>query len=77
MPTNTTTTSPLLHEMTLGPLTSEQRALIMSEATALTAAARQLFRRLLILAQDRGLDGLVIERAAAQAREHVAGVSQL
>jgi hypothetical protein len=76
MPTNTTT-NPLLHEMTLGPLTSEQRAAIMFQATSLSPEARQLFRRLLILAQDRGLDSAIIERAAAQAREHVAGVAQI
>ena len=76
MPTNTTP-STLIHEMTLGPLTAGQREAIMSEATVLTPEARQLFRRLLILAQDRGLDAAVIARAAAQAREHVAGVSQI
>jgi hypothetical protein len=76
MPTNTTT-SPLLHEMTLGPLTSEQRASIMVQATALSPQARPLFRRLLILAQDRGLDSAIIKRAAAQAREHVAGVARI
>ena len=76
MPTNTTT-SILLHELTLGPLTSEQRATIMFHATSLSPEARQLFRRLLILAQDRGLDDAIIERACAQAREHVAGVAQI
>jgi hypothetical protein len=76
MPTNTTT-STLLHELTLGPLTSEQRAAIMFQATSLSPEARQLFRRLLILAQDRGLDSAIIERAAAQARAHVAGVAQI
>jgi hypothetical protein len=76
MPTNTTT-SPLLHEMTLGPLTYEQRAAIMFQATSLSPEARQLFRRLLILAQERGLAAAHIERAAAQARAHVAGVAQV
>ena len=71
MPTNTTS-SPLLHAMTLGPLTVQQRTHIMSQATALTPEARQLFRRLLILAQERSLDSSLIEKAAAQAREHVA-----
>ena len=76
MPTNTTP-SPLLHEMTLGPLSAAQRTQIMSQASALTPEARQLFRRLLILAQERGLDSHVIEMAAAQAREHVAGVAHI
>lgn len=76
MPTNSTP-STLIHEMTLGPLTAPQRQDIMSQAAALTAEARQLFRRLLILAQDRGLDSVVIARSAAQAREHVAGLYQL
>ena len=64
------TTSTLIHEMTLGPLTTEQRSEIMRHAQPLTAAARKLFRRLLILAQDRGLDADIIARAAAQARAH-------
>ena len=76
MPTHTTS-STLLHEMTLGPLTAEQRTQIMSQSTALTPEARQLFRRLLILAQERGLDRSMIEKAAAQAREHIAGVAQI
>jgi hypothetical protein len=73
MPTNTTI-STLTHEKTLGPLTHAQRQEIMTHATALSPAARPLLRRLLILAQERGLDGSVIARAAAQARAHVAGV---
>ena len=73
----TTTTDTLIHEMTLGPLTAAQRSQIMAQATALTVEARRLFRRLLILAQERGLDGDVIARAAAQAREHVAGVQHI
>jgi len=68
----TTNTDTLTHAMTLGPLTAAQRQEIMRHATALTPAARQLFRRLLILAQARGLDSEIIARAAAQAREHVA-----
>ncbi len=74
MPTNT---SSLIHEMTLGPLTVAQRQDILSAAKGLNAEARRLFRRLLTLAQDRGLDGTVIARAAAQAREHVAGVQHI
>jgi hypothetical protein len=72
---STTTPDTLLSEMTLGPLTAAQRSAIMSEATALNAEARKLFRRLLILAQERGLSADTIARAAAQAREHVAGVN--
>jgi hypothetical protein len=64
------TTSTLIHEMTLGPLTAAQRTEIMRHAPTLSIAARQLFRRLLILAQDRRLDSDVIARAAAQARAH-------
>jgi hypothetical protein len=74
---STTTTDILIREMTLGPLTATQRSHIMSHATALNAEARRLFRRLLILGQERGLEAEVIARAAAQAREHVAGVSQI
>jgi hypothetical protein len=65
MPTSTFT-----HEMTLGPLTAAQRTEIMRHAPALTLQARQLFRRLLILGQERGLDADTIARAAAQARAH-------
>ncbi len=65
-----TTTDTLIHEMTLGPLTAAQRSEIMNHAPALSTEARQLFRRLLILAQDRGLDAEHIARAAAQARAH-------
>ena len=64
------TTSTLIHEMTLGPLTAAQRTEIMRYAPALSTRARQLFRRLLILAQERGLDNDVIARAASQARAH-------
>ena len=42
----------------------------MRHATSLTAEARQLFRRLLILGQERGLEAEFIARAAAQARAH-------
>jgi hypothetical protein len=63
-------TSTLTHEMTLGPLTAAQRTDIMRHAPALSSEARQLFRRLLILGQPRGLDGDTIARAAAQARAH-------
>jgi hypothetical protein len=73
MPTNTTI-STLTHEKTLGPLTNAQRQEIMSHATTLSPTARPLLRRLLILAQERGLDGSVIARAAAQAQAHMAGV---
>jgi hypothetical protein len=71
----TTTTDTQIHEMTLGPLTAAQRSQIMAHATTLTPEARQLFRRLLILAQERGLEADVIARAASQAREHVAGIA--
>ena len=62
--------STLTHEMTLGPLTAEQRATIMSHATTLSPEARRVFRRLLILAQEHGLYAETISRAAAQARAH-------
>ena len=59
-----------IYEMTLGPLTAAQRTEIMRHAPALTSDARQLFRRLLILGQARGLEAESIARAAAQARAH-------
>ena len=59
-----------IYEMTLGPLTAAQRTEIMRHAPALTSEARQLFRRLLILGQARGLEADSITRAAAQARAH-------
>ena len=65
-----TTTSTLTHEMTLGPLTAGQRTDIMRHAVPLTAEARRLFRRLLVLGQERGLEADFIARAAAQARAH-------
>jgi hypothetical protein len=76
MPTNSTI-STLTHEKTLGPLTSAQRQEIMTHAITLSPEARPIMRRLLILAQERGLDSNLIGRAAAQAREHVAGVQQV
>ena len=76
MPTNSTI-STLTHEKTLGPLTNAQRQEIMTHATTLSHEARPIMRRLLILAQERGLDSNVIVRAAAQAREHAAGVQQV
>lgn len=57
-------------EMTLGPLTAAQRSDIMRHAPSLSVAARQLFRRLLIVGQDHGLSSESIARAAAQARAH-------
>ena len=57
-------------ERTLGPLTAAQRRDIMSFAPALSVEARQVFRRLLILRQERGLTAESIARAAAQASAH-------
>jgi hypothetical protein len=57
-------------ETTLGPLSDAQRTTIMCHATPLTPEARRLFRRLLVLAQPRGLASDGIARAAAQARAH-------
>jgi hypothetical protein len=65
-------TSTLTREMTLGPLTAAQRQEIMRHATALSLEGRRLFRRLLIISQERGLASDTIARAAAQARAHVA-----
>jgi hypothetical protein len=56
--------------MTLGPLSAAQRGDIMRLAPSLSLEARQLFRRLLIVGQDRGLTSESIARAAAQARAH-------
>jgi len=64
------TTSTLTQELTLGPLTASQRTAIMSFAPGLSPEARQLFRRLLILGQEHGLDADFIARSAAQARAH-------
>jgi hypothetical protein len=66
------TTDVLTHELTLGPLTEVQRIAIMQHATGLSAESRRLFRRLLIVAQPRGLHADTIARAAAQARAHYA-----
>jgi hypothetical protein len=57
-------------EMTLGPLTAAQRSNIMEHAPSLSTEARQVFRRLLIVRQDRGLSRESIARAAAQASAH-------
>jgi hypothetical protein len=67
-----TTTSTITREMTLGPLTAEQRAEIMRFAPGLSIEARQVFRRLLILRQNgsAGLTRETIARAAAQASAH-------
>ena len=59
-----------VHEMILGPLTAAQRSEIMRHARTLSMPARQLFRRMLILRQDRGLGTQSIARAAAQASAH-------
>jgi hypothetical protein len=66
MSTTLTTTN----EMTLGPLTATQRSEIMRFAPSLSIEARQVFRRLLVLRQDRGLSNEIIARAAAQASAH-------
>jgi hypothetical protein len=66
MSTTLTTTN----EMTLGPLTAVQRSEIMRFAPRLSIEARQVFRRLLVLRQDRGLSNEIIARAAAQASAH-------
>lgn len=65
-----TLTTTITREMTLGPLTAEQRTEIMRFAPSLSLEPRQLFRRLLILRQDRGLTSESIARAAAQASAH-------
>jgi hypothetical protein len=43
----------------------------MDHARAFSPETRRIFRRLLILAQERGLDDQTIAHAAAQARGHV------
>jgi hypothetical protein len=68
MPTSLTSTS--TREIILGPLTAAQRSEIMRFAPALSVEARQVFRRLLVLRQTRGLTGESIARAAAQASAH-------
>jgi hypothetical protein len=55
---------------TLGPLTPEQRIAIMEHARLMQPSARRTFRRLLVLAQNRGLATDVISRTALQAHEH-------
>jgi hypothetical protein len=69
----TTTTIISTQEQTLGPLTDEQRSLIMQHARPMRVSARRTFRRLLILAQGRGLTADSIARTAQQAHEHDAG----
>ena len=63
-------TSTLIHEMTLGPLTAGQRADIMRHAPALSPEAKRLFRRLLIVGQEHGLATTAIAHFAGQARAH-------
>ncbi len=64
---NASTLTPI---RTLGPLTTDQRAIVMEHAPSLSVEGRRMFRRLLILAQERGLSAAVIARSAQQAREH-------
>lgn len=59
-----------LETATLGPLTPESRVSIMRHVRGMDAVTRRTFRRLLILAQARGLTPDLIARTAAQAREH-------
>jgi hypothetical protein len=42
----------------------------MHHAKTLSPTARRTFRRLLVLAQNRGLGGDVVARSAAQAEEN-------
>lgn len=63
-------TSTLIDEITLGPLTATQRSEIMRHAMELGPEGRRVFRRLLILGQAHGLESDAIARAAAQARAH-------
>ena len=65
-----TTTTIEVNDLTLGPLSASQRREIMGHATGLSIEARRVFRRLLILGQEHGLNGESIARAAAQARAH-------
>jgi hypothetical protein len=58
----------------LDPLTSEQRVAIMQHARQLSADARRIFHRLLIVGQEHGLTHEYISHTAAQAREHAAAV---
>jgi hypothetical protein len=66
MSTSTQTTT----KTALGPLSDAERVTIMQHAREMGPAARRAFRRLLILAQERGLTDEASARAAAQAREH-------
>jgi hypothetical protein len=66
----TMSTSTLIDEITLGPLSVAQRSEIMRHATELGPEVRRVFRRLLILGQNHGLESESISRAAAQARAH-------
>ena len=66
----TMSTSTLIDEITLGPLSATQRSEIMRHATELGPEVRRVFRRLLILGQTHGLESESIGRAAAQARAH-------
>jgi hypothetical protein len=66
----TMSTSTLIDEITLGPLSAVQRSEIMRHATELGPEVRRVFRRLLILGQTHGLETESIARAAAQARAH-------
>jgi hypothetical protein len=59
-----------INEMTLGPLSAAQRSDIMRHATVLSVEARRVFRRLLIVGQEHGLEADFISRAAGQARAH-------
>jgi hypothetical protein len=59
-----------VNDLTLGPLSAGQRQEIMGYATDLSIEARRVFRRLLILGQEHGLNRESIARAAAQARAH-------
>jgi len=64
-------TSTLIDEITLGPLTATQRSQIMRHATELSPEGRRVFRRLLILGQNQAnLESDSISRAAAQAQAH-------
>ena len=63
-------TSTLIDEITLGPLTATQRSEIMRHASAFGPEVRRVYRRLLILGQAHGLEADAIARAAAQARAH-------
>ncbi|MBV9582232.1 MAG: hypothetical protein JO057_26915 [Chloroflexi bacterium] len=65
-----TATSTSTLETTLGPLSAAQRSNIMQFAPSLSPEAKQVFRRLLIVRQSRGLTPESIARAAAQAQAH-------